>query len=308
MNEWFVKAENSLNHLTVDDLANLDESELLLLFLHKSWKHMNESARLLAMQEVENRRAQVDGRPPAQVRVADLDHNQLGEFESKPDGSSTIFINSRFLKPSKIFASGDTSIFNAASALSTLLHEGRHAYQDYMIENDLGMVPDQQQLEWAAVYAPFGGLYCNDDPVIYLLQSIEMDARRFARRMIAQVDNFFNATGKADRNFESQVALDIQREARLIGAVRERLDHDKIDQYEKEVLDYFGRNQPTLDLTNLRLFDHARFILDHPEITDPMQMIEALDRMADEKLCLKDAEHMNRVQDIEADSLGQMKG
>lgn len=294
MNEHMMEAVYS--RLQDSSLSSLDEKALLLLFHQHNWRRMHWEDRLKVLQEVENRRAKQDGRAPAKVYAADLPANTFGGHCVLPDGTTKIVINARFMRNGKLFGKlSGTSVYSAAGALSTVLHEGRHAFQCDAVRHALTNLSERQKLEWAASMPSEKGLYDSGKTFFYYLQSIEMDARRFARRKLAQVDRLFVSMGVPDQNFRNQVIQDVQRELLIICRVRQSMTHAMVDQYEKLVLDYFKATHPELDLKHLRLFDHVRFILSHPEIKDPGEMLEHLDRMADEKLGLKEGKLLNRL-------------
>ncbi len=306
MNDGQQMMENAYTCLQSQDLSHLDERKLMLLFHQQIWKRMNKEMRLQTLQEVENRRAKADGRPPVKIIVVPgMEPNLYGGHGRLPDGREFICLNHRFLTAGKLFSKTDTSIYNGASALNTVLHEGRHAFQSHAVLDEFASVAKKVRLEWAAVMPDAKGLYNDQDPIIYMMQSIEMDARRFARRKIAQINQFFNSIGAPDPNFNLQVIRDIQRETLVISRVRATMTREMIDKYEEKVVEHFKQTHPEIDLKGLGLFDHVRFILDHPEIKDPKEMLERLDKMADEKMALRDGQRLNRFKNP---GLNAMKG
>lgn len=303
MNENLRVMDLLRKELQASQLAKLDDKKLLLLFHQQTWTRMSKNERLRALQEIENRYAKADGRSPVKVSTRPMEPNTLGIHGHLPDGGEIIYVNPRFLENGKLSRRSTMSIHSAAGALNTVLHEGRHSYQFNAILGKIKNVPVQQRLEWMAVTGRFGGMYEDDDPLFYALQSIEMDARRFARRSLAKVNDYFNSIGMKDRNFSNQTAMDLQRETRLICQVRLYLDHQKLDLYEQKVIAYFMFRNPGIDIRGIRLFDHARFILDHPEINNPLKMLQELDKLADAKLGLCDYNDINRVRNGRLNSL-----
>lgn len=306
MSDGQKRMQNAYDCLASWDLSRLAEEDLLLLFHQQNWKRMNKEQRLQALQEVENRRAKADGRPPVEIIVeGNVPPENFGGYGMRPDGREAIYINRRFIMAGKLFSGADTSIYNGASALATVLHEGRHAFQYHAVRDGFASIAEQVRLEWAAVMPALNGLYNNQDMAIYMLQSIEMDARRFSRRKIMRIDQFFKTIGAQDPNFENYIVQDLKQEILMISWVRAHMTREMIDQYEEKVKEHFKRTHPEIDLSALGLFDHARFILDHPEIQDPMEILKCLDRMADEKLALRDGANMNRFKNP---GLNGMKG
>lgn len=275
-----MKSEQMLS--TSSPLSNISDKELLLLFHSQNWLRMGAKRRLFALQELENRRALADGRPALKLYIdPSMGPNTYGGHGTAPDGREIIVINPRFLH------GGRLSAFSGALALSTILHEGRHAFQRHAIKDDFKNVPIEQKIDWSAVMVEFGGVYTSEHPVIYFIQSIEMDARRFARRKLFEVQRIFKAMGMEDRAFTVQLQKDLAMEAIVISRVRQTLTLESINKYEKMVLDHLKKTRPDLDVTNLHPFEHVRYILMHPEIKDPMDMLTCLDKMADTKLGLK---------------------
>lgn len=275
-----MKSEKKLN--TATPLANMSDKDLLLLFHSRNWLRMNQKLRLLAIQEIENRRALADGRPALKIYIdPKMGPNTYGGHCTTSDGQEYIVLNPRFLTGGKL------SQFTGALALGTILHEGRHAFQHHAIQDDFKNVPVEQKIDWTAVMAEFGGVYTSEHPVIYFIQSIEMDARRFARRKLMEVQRMFKSMGLEDRSFAAQLQKDLALEAIVISRVRQYMTLDSINKYEKMVLDHLKKTRPDLDLTNLKPFEHVRFILQHPEITNPLEMLDRLDKMADAKFGIK---------------------
>lgn len=293
-----MKSEKNLS--TATPLANMSDKELLLLFHSRNWVRMNQKLRLCALQEIENRRALADGRPALKLYIdPHMDANTYGGHCTTADGQEYIVLNPRFL------TGGRLSAFTGALALGTILHEGRHAFQHHAIQDNFQNVPVEQKIDWTAVMAEFGGVYTSKHPVIYFIQSIEMDARRFARRKLMEVHRMFKNMGLEDRSFAAQLQKDLVLEAIVISRVRQHLTLDSINQYEKMVLDHLKKTRPDLDLTNLRPFEHVRFILQHPEIKDPMEMLACLDKMADAKFGVQTDKQLDK---FKTSQLGSVTG
>jgi len=118
-----------------------------------------------------------------------------------------------------------------------------------------------------------------------------MDARRFAHNQIVEINRVFQSVGLRDLNFENRISLDHTRECELIEQIRREFSHEKLDAYERSVIEEFKKNNPDVNIKELRPFEHVRYILDHPEIKST-EMLEILDRMAKEKLAIKDSEKL----------------
>lgn len=271
-----MKNEMTAKHKT--PYLNKSDFDLLLLFHSKNWNRMRPKARMHALQEVENRRALADGRPALKIYSCSMPPDHLGSHVRTPKGEELIVINSLFL------TSGKLSQFTGAGALGTVLHEGRHAFQSHAIRTDRKDIPDAQKIDWTAVMGEFGGLYTDDPPIFYYLQSIEMDARRFARYSLLDMYRMFKNAGIEDQSLDDHLQKLLERECTIIDLVRQHLTLESIDKYEQMVLNHLRKTRPDLDLKNLRPFDHARVILQNPTISDPLQILELLDKMADDNL------------------------
>ena len=256
---------------------------------------MNKESRLILLQELENRQAKLDGRRPVKVCSRVMPSHTLGVHQTSPDGRECIFLNELYFKESKLFRNKDESIFNVAGAVSTVLHEGRHSFQHNSVDKkDTNKVSDRQLLSWAATMAGFGGKYVTPPYcsfALYAMQEIEMDARRFAHNQIVEINRVFQSVGLRDLNFENRISLDHTRECELIEQIRREFSHEKLDAYERSVIEEFKKNNPDVNIKELRPFEHVRYILDHPEIKST-EMLEILDRMAKEKLAIKDSEKL----------------
>lgn len=294
MKEYLKMKENIQASIQSGILSNLEEKELLLMFHVFVWNDLPPEGRLLVLQEIENRRAKIDGRPPVEIFIGkDLPSGTEGVHYTDKNGKEIILLNSRY------FENGKLSAYTASGALNTVLHEGRHALQHYAVREKCENVPEQMRLEWAAIM----NSYVTDPIYVYALQNIEMDARRFARRKVVQVQKFFNSLGVPDPNFDKQIETDIRQETLLIELVRKNMTLEEIDQIEKTVLENFKKMHPQLDVKELRVFDNARFIFNHPEIKDAREILEQLDRLNDEKMGLKDGKHLNRLKEPSLNSL-----
>jgi len=136
-----------------------DSIELLNQMLEiqpEHWEGLSIDERLSAVQNVENVMAEVQNRPSVPVELADLSPNEFGGY----DGQS-IKINQEHL------AGGQ----DVRENVDTVIHEGRHAYQDYVISHP-EMVSDQELVQsWADNFEnyldlqTYGAELYNDQPV-----------------------------------------------------------------------------------------------------------------------------------------------
>lgn len=149
------------------------------------WRDLSDTARLGALQDLENALAARDGREPAKVTPFAGDPTQRGGYDH---ATNTLYINEALYAPD----SGQPAIYaddySAVSpdepylAVETLLHEDRHAYQHYVAEQRPDLAEDTQQLD--DFQKDTGDAYIQPevDSVKYKVQPTEMDARRAARQ------------------------------------------------------------------------------------------------------------------------------
>lgn len=311
---------NRQGSLLLTDITKISTRELYAYFADDNWNRYGEADRLQLLQEVENRRAKIDGRPPIPILARRLFPNTAGGYGVwKDDGKfiKAIGLNSLFFTDAKPDLFSGKRGFNfhvGIQALETVLHEGRHAYQDYVIYNSPDRIAKQVLYEWLSSDAyyfrssePLAGNLAGKEFLLYTLQSIEMDARRFARRQLIEIHDLFAAQGKDTRRIVSIIQHCRQREIELIDKVRENLDEDSIREAEQIVLDKLKKTRPDIDTSNLKLFDNARLILSlfktMPDLSYD-DIIDRLDRISDAKIdglpdaeIVKIAEGRDRIRD-----------
>ena len=291
--------QNAINKLTLDPrkLTHLSKEEMYMMLSTSMWKQLNQASRLALLQELENRQARLDNRPAVRICAGKMDKRLMGQHIVTQDGQETIILNEKFIKDSKLFAGKEEQVFNVAAAVNTVLHEGRHSYQYHAVEGGQSGLSQEQILEWAATMPEFGGVYFNGSgnllaAILYSMQGIEQDARRFARRRIREMNAFYRENGIRDLNYMNEETGDRNYERMLIQYVRRFLTMEKLDMIEKSIVDHFRKLHPEIDVSKLTLFDSARLILSHPEISDLDKMLDMIDESADRKLRLRDGENM----------------
>ncbi len=289
---------------TVRDLSKFDEKNLWKMLHHVNWNRMDAETRLAVYQELENRQAKLDGRKPVRIRAdRPMGPGLYGIHATHLDGSETIFINPRYVKTGKLFKNTDTSIFNAASGLDTVMHEGRHSFQQHVVKNNLNVVSELQRMEWATSMVQHGGMYISNT-IFYAIQGIEMDARRFGRRQMEKIGNYFKSIGHEDPNFTNAIADSLATEKHYIAFIRARVTLADLDKVEQQIMDRFRKTHPDCKLDNLNIFYHARLILMYPNITDPKEMLDLIEKYLDGKLGQLNA----RLDDLDKGGLDKIKG
>jgi hypothetical protein len=131
------------------------------------WHSLDLGARLEALQNIEDTMAELQGRSSVPIEAEEMDSNVFGGY----DGQG-IRMNINHLQ----------SDMPVEEIINTIIHEGRHAYQDFAV-NTPGVVGDRSLTSaWAdnqqAYYDPT--MYGQE---IYATQPIEEDAFRYANRI-----------------------------------------------------------------------------------------------------------------------------
>lgn len=140
----------------------------------ENWIAMDTSDRLSVLQSIESRMAAIQGRPAVEVTPIELEPGSFGYF----DGQG-IALNSSDL-------AGDQ--MDVREFADTIVHEGRHAYQSYAIQNP-GFVQNQEVVNaWEANLLPGNYLRAEDyGQEAYLSQSIEADAWSYADQVTSAI-------------------------------------------------------------------------------------------------------------------------
>ena len=136
---------------------------------YEQWERMTPQQRLEAMQKVENAIAEIAHRPPCEVRCEVMKSTHFGYYDPV---SKTITLNSLFL---------GKDISSYKETLDTIVHEGRHAYQDYnLTERQIHSSPGDLT-NWKINHEKYGYQSSNIFGMkLYWMQPVEADARKFA--------------------------------------------------------------------------------------------------------------------------------
>lgn len=165
-----------------ETLANCEELRW------ENWQNLELSEKVEVLNDVETRIAAIEHRPPCPVRTG----NDMGELEVTPYevsghmGGYRTGIKDITLNP-ELLTSDNPMVYR--EMLDTLVHEGRHAYQDYNV-NVCEVHPRHSEVaSWSETMA--GGKWgywgdCRNElgQRLYEQQAIEIDARNFAHDVL----------------------------------------------------------------------------------------------------------------------------
>ncbi len=148
-------------------------------FRYETWKELDVDERYKALQLAEFKIAEIEHRDPCTLRISSLGEGYYGYY-SPMDKSITL--NKDYLISNRLEDYKNT--------LDTLIHEGRHAYQDYnMTEREVhpreGEVNMWKWNEYTIGYKD--AFLCGMEA--YAMQPVETDARAFAEDVLK---NFLN--------------------------------------------------------------------------------------------------------------------
>ena len=141
------------------------------------WKDSTFDQKVSSLQELENSIAEIAHRPPCQINVENLGEGNYGYFDPN---TKDITVNSMYI---------DSNGFNDyKETLDTIVHEGRHAYQDYnMTEREVhprGSEVENWRLNNDSQLGYLDAQHWGFE--LYQYQPIEADARAFAGDVLNQ--------------------------------------------------------------------------------------------------------------------------
>lgn len=140
---------------------------------YDNWIELPLDDRKDILQEMECRIAEIEHREPCQLNFREMEEGNYGAFS--PDFKD-ITINSRYVE--------SDSFQDYKEMLDTLLHEGRHAYQDYNVVTREVHGDTNITNEWS--YNLDNYVSPNWDFQAYYTQPVEQDAREFADDVLSQ--------------------------------------------------------------------------------------------------------------------------
>lgn len=166
-----------------------------------NWNSLTPEARFNALQQLENYYSQIQGRPSCKI-VDTSNPNIWGSYNN-----GVIQMNKKELLQEGM----------CYEAVNTILHEGRHAFQEYAIRNHLSSVDSNTLENWKSEM--YGG-YLIEYPEFWA-QSIERDASQYAyqetekiykelKRKIGKNDGFKDYD-KRTKKFAKRFEKDLKR-------------------------------------------------------------------------------------------------
>lgn len=150
---------------------------------YESWKNLTLEQRTELLNTIEYRIAQIEHRPPLPIKVEKMASNVFGYQDSY---NKLIALNSKFVMSNSKEAYKDV--------IDTIIHEGRHAYQHYNVDQKCVHDSLSEVNTWREnFYDPKYRYYSGNTLVVigpnkvgdvgyrlYYYQPVEIDARNFA--------------------------------------------------------------------------------------------------------------------------------
>lgn len=172
-----------------------------------NWSKMYFHEKIDTLQAIENEMAKRQGRAPCPIKASALTSNYFevggGLYET---GSKEIHVNSIQLTHNSIYGK------NPEFHLKSVLHEGRHAYQDQVVKGNIAHHNPEEVELWKENLKEGNYIKSHQNPRGYYYQPVEVDARRFSEDMIKQLhrerstlSNVKNSNAAAKSSFIKQM-------------------------------------------------------------------------------------------------------
>ena len=145
---------------------------------YEDWKNRTPEERLNTLKSMEVRIAEISHRPSCGIHTKSMPEGHLGYYSP---GTKTITLNSNYLK-------GDYESYK--KCLDTVIHEGRHAYQDYNLTRRQVHTSPGDLTNWRLNENKYG--YQSAERFgfkLYWMQPVEADARKFAEDVVKKFES-----------------------------------------------------------------------------------------------------------------------
>lgn len=200
------------------------------------WATLTFDQRLGALQELENRLAEQEGREPCQIapipedELKDKDRYR-GEYISSNDGPGVIRLNPNLISSDEPY-----------QAVETFFHEARHAYQVYAVQHpEIHDNPEEVE-DWRKTKD--GGYIEYKEPNLsidhYRWQPVEADANNIARE---RTDELYSSTFQDNEKYpayksekEQELSDDVEHAQMILGEnYQEKARQEMIEKYQKNL-------------------------------------------------------------------------
>lgn len=148
---------------------------------YDKWESLSLNERYQALVDAECKIAEIEHREPCSIELKELPEGHFGSYSPV---EKTITLNTRYVN--------DSDFQSYKETLDTLIHEGRHAYQDYNMTERQVHPRDGEVNIWKWNEYDLGyqnAMLCGFEA--YAMQPVETDARAFAEDVL---NNYFEKT------------------------------------------------------------------------------------------------------------------
>jgi len=233
---WSQSSENSVqSEQGKVDYSTYSKDELLDTFKTENWEKLDDENRIAIVQEMENRTAVEQGRPPAEI-VSSYDVGTYGGYTST---NNQISIN--------------VSDFSSYETLDTYVHESTHAYQSHCIQTGEGYDDHTlSMMEAEMARDEQGNLYnyARSSPE-YDMQCDELDSNNKAATFMLEqraryehdpeyrtyieerATHFSEVNSTLDNNFEDRVRL--QNDQAYVAYIRGDISEDQYNSLSEKI-------------------------------------------------------------------------
>ena len=189
--DYYEKIEAPHDHVQIEEISTLMENcENLNI---EKWNGLELDEKVELLNDLEEKIAKIEHRPPCPIycnesmgSIEVVNGNVYGHFGGYNPGTKDIDLNS------ELFTSKDPVIFK--ELINTVVHEGRHAYQDYNIHVCEVHPRHSEVVSWAETMGDGKWQYWGDCSTelgqrLYEQQSVEIDARNFANDVVSKIED-----------------------------------------------------------------------------------------------------------------------
>lgn len=187
-------------------------------FQTKKWNRLSENERLDRLQSLENTMAEEQNRVPRKVTPCECEG--CGFYDR--DTPDKLFINQNYVN--------SKTPSDQYDAMNTIIHEGRHAYQDDCVKD---RIKHNEPPETVSTWDKNNNVYnsFDDDSLKYRFQPVESDAYDYAD---GKMESFQNKFSK-DNNYRSYMKSASEEKQKYITDAQEFIGSDYQNKISKEI-------------------------------------------------------------------------
>lgn len=236
-----------------------------------AWRKMKPQERLDLLQKFENHLAAACGRDacrlrmvPDEILACQKEGTVLNGYFSPQDGC--IYVNPKFL--TSRMAKPGVSMFHLGAALALIAHEGRHAWQHYVVAHPEKALVDRK--ERLALLMNFEAYQSGKDShTLYAAQVLEYDARQFASHVMKQLLKKMEVKdGHASYSIYRAIHENEIREKHYASRILAKFDKLELKRREASIRARLGRKYPGIDFSKVSMFEAAIKLIDSGNVKE----------------------------------------